>query len=77
MASPGYFGGAVTAPNCSTTVTVPVSLEAGANGTNSYSVRLRPDISCARRDGRLDLFEAKLKVDFGSVIDANYRDDPA
>jgi len=44
-------------------------------GQNSYSVRLRPDITVRGPDGRLHLFDAKLKVDFGHAVDADDNDD--
>jgi len=44
-------------------------------GKSSYSVRLRPDITVRGPDGRLHLFDAKLKVDFGHAVDADDNDD--
>jgi predicted component of viral defense system (DUF524 family) len=44
-------------------------------GQSSYSVRLRPDITVRGADGRLHLFDAKLKVDFGQAVDADDRED--
>ncbi|MDQ6806906.1 MAG: DUF2357 domain-containing protein [Actinomycetota bacterium] len=44
-------------------------------GQSSYSVRLRPDITVRGADGRLHLFDAKLKVDFGRAVDADDNDD--
>jgi predicted component of viral defense system (DUF524 family) len=44
-------------------------------GQSSYSVRLRPDITVRGPDGRLHLFDAKLKVDFGAAVDADDNDD--
>ena len=46
-----------------------------ARGQNSYSVRLRPDITVRAADGRLHLFDAKLKVDFRRAVDAEDSDD--
>ena len=46
-----------------------------ALGRDSYSVRLRPDITVRGADGRLHLFDAKLKVDFGRAVDAEDLDD--
>jgi predicted component of viral defense system (DUF524 family) len=37
-------------------------------GRDSYSVRLRPDITLRAPSGRLHLFDAKLKVDFAQAI---------
>jgi predicted component of viral defense system (DUF524 family) len=44
-------------------------------GRDSYSVRLRPDITVLAPDGTLHLFDAKLKLDFGSAVDADDIDD--
>lgn len=44
-------------------------------GQRSYSVRLRPDITVRGPEGRLHLFDAKLKVDFSHAIDADDGDD--
>jgi uncharacterized protein len=44
-------------------------------GRDSYSVRLRPDITVRTADGRLHLFDAKLKVDFGSAVESDDADD--
>jgi predicted component of viral defense system (DUF524 family) len=38
-------------------------------------VRLRPDITLRAADGRLHLFDAKLKVDFRRAVDAEDSDD--
>jgi predicted component of viral defense system (DUF524 family) len=45
-------------------------------GHDSYSVRLRPDITLRASSGSLHLFDAKLKVDFASAADADDEDDP-
>ena len=45
-------------------------------GHNSYSVRLRPDITIRTSSGGLHLFDAKLKVDFASAANADDEDDP-
>lgn len=52
----------------------PVSAPA-QKGQDSYSVRLRPDITVRGPDGRLHRFDAKLKVDFGRAVDADDNDD--
>lgn len=48
----------------------------GDKGRSSYSVRLRPDISVRAPNGRLHLFDAKLKVDFGAAVNADDNDEP-
>lgn len=44
-------------------------------GRDSYSVRLRPDITVRGPNGRLHLFDAKLKVDFSRAVNAEDIDD--
>jgi predicted component of viral defense system (DUF524 family) len=45
-------------------------------GRDSYSVRLRPDITLRTSSGGLHLFDAKLKVDFALAANADDEDDP-
>jgi uncharacterized protein len=48
-----------------------------AIGRDSYSVRLRPDVTVRAADGGLHLFDAKVKVEIRQAVDAEDGEDAA